>query len=99
MLVNSLLMSTANCLGALPFLFVKRLSGNVVGLANGIACGVMLACSFDLIHEGEPYGSAFVILGILIGMICVKYCQAFLEKFEDVTFEALQVALLTPPEE
>lgn len=41
----------ANSLGAVPFWFLGRLSAQWEGIANAIACGVMLAASFDLIHE------------------------------------------------
>lgn len=39
--------------GALPFFFVKELSTQMAGLATAVACGVMFACSFDLVHSGE----------------------------------------------
>lgn len=38
--------------GALPFFFVKSLSTLMTGLATAVACGVMFACSFDLVHSG-----------------------------------------------
>jgi len=41
-------------LGALPFFFFGRLSSTWEGIANSLACGVMLAASFDLIHEVRP---------------------------------------------
>ena len=40
-------------LGGLPFFFLGRLSGLWAGVANALACGVMLAASFDLIHEAR----------------------------------------------
>ncbi len=36
-------------------------------LASAVACGVMIACSFDLVHEGQPYGGALVIAGVVLG--------------------------------
>ena len=65
--VLTLLMAAATCLGAVPFFFVGTLSTRWSALANAIACGVMLAASFDLVHEGEPYGGGLVIVGIMIG--------------------------------
>ena len=43
-------------LGALPFFFVRSMSAETTGLATAVACGVMLAASFDLVHDGawEP---------------------------------------------
>ena len=65
--VLTILMASASCLGAVPFFFVGTLSTRWSALANAIACGVMLAASFDLVHEGEPYGAGLVIIGITIG--------------------------------
>lgn len=50
-------MAACSGLGALPYLFFSRpLPGRLRGLAAAAACGVMLAVSFDLIHEGERAG-------------------------------------------
>ncbi len=61
------LMAAASGLGALPFFFTGSLSARWGALANAMACGVMLAASFDLVHEGEPYGAGMVILGVMLG--------------------------------
>ena len=47
-------MSSLRSLGALPFAFMGRLTPAYESLANSLACGVMLAASFDLIHEVRP---------------------------------------------
>ena len=60
-------MGGAAGLGSIPFFFVGSLSKEWSALANALACGVMLACSFDLVHEGQPYGGGAVILGIVLG--------------------------------
>ena len=65
--VLTILMASMSCLGAVPFFFVGTLSTRWSALANAIACGVMLAASFDLVHEGEPYGAGLVIVGITVG--------------------------------
>ena len=50
-------MAACSGLGALPYLFFARpLPERLRGLAAAAACGVMLAVSFDLIHEGEKAG-------------------------------------------
>lgn len=61
------LMAAASGLGAVPFFFVGTLSARWSALANAVACGVMLAASFDLVHEGEPYGPGLVIVGVMLG--------------------------------
>jgi hypothetical protein len=65
--VLTMLMAAASCLGAVPFFFVGKLSTRWSALANAIACGVMLAASFDLVHEGEPSGAGLVIAGVVLG--------------------------------
>ena len=61
------LMAAASGLGAVPFFFVGTLSARWSAIANAVACGVMLAASFDLVHEGEPYGPGLVIVGVMLG--------------------------------
>lgn len=70
----TLLMGGAAGIGSLPFFFVGSLSKEWAALANALACGVMLACSFDLVHEGQPYGGGSVIIGILLGEAESVYC-------------------------
>ena len=64
-------MAAASGLGAVPFFFVGALSARWSALANAVACGVMLAASFDLVHEGEPYGAGLVILGVMLGGVAL----------------------------
>jgi len=45
--------ATLCSLGGLPFFFFGRMSRLWAGVANALACGVMLAASFDLIHEAR----------------------------------------------
>ncbi|GMH45814.1 hypothetical protein BSKO_13777 [Bryopsis sp. KO-2023] len=90
--INTLVMALASGLGAVPFFFVRTLSKQLVGTANAVACGVMLACSFDLIHEGEPYGAMLVVVGIVLGMVFVNVSQKYLSQYEDVKFESLKGA-------
>ena len=65
--VMTTIMASASGLGAVPFFFTGSLSVEWAALANAIACGVMLAASFDLVHEGQPYGAAYTVLGVLMG--------------------------------
>ena len=61
-------MAAASALGATPYFFVQRFNKEYSALASAVACGVMLAASFDLVHEGQPYGANLVILGVLVGI-------------------------------
>jgi len=71
----TLAMAAATGLGAVPFFFVE-LDPQWAGLCNGMAAGVMLAASFDLIQEGQEYGSgSWVVTGILAGGVFIWLCK------------------------
>jgi zinc transporter ZupT len=85
----SVAMSMMSCLGVLPYFFVRQLSKPWAGLANAVASGVMLAASFSLLAEGSVYSGAYLVAGMLLGVLFVKFSQKHLEKFEVDTFEQL----------
>ncbi|KAK3255848.1 hypothetical protein CYMTET_34992, partial [Cymbomonas tetramitiformis] len=85
-------MAAASGVGALPFFFIDGQGSKLAGRANALACGVMLAASFDMIHEGQPYGSELVILGICLGGYFIKYSQQKLHRYEDMRFASLSGA-------
>ncbi|KAG6693351.1 hypothetical protein I3842_10G163900 [Carya illinoinensis] len=82
----TLAMAAASGLGAVPFFFVE-LDPQWAGLCNGIAAGVMLAASFDLIEEGQQGHDTgiWVVIGILAGGIFVLLCKKFLEQYGEVS--------------
>lgn len=81
----TLAMAAATGLGALPFFFVE-LDAQWAGICNGMAAGVMLAASFDLIQEGRDHGSGnWVVMGILTGGIFILLCKKFLEHYGEVS--------------
>ncbi|KAA8517616.1 hypothetical protein F0562_015090 [Nyssa sinensis] len=81
----TLAMAAATGLGALPFFFVE-LDPQWAGICNGMAAGVMLAASFDLIQEGQEHGSGnWVVIGILTGGIFIWLCKKFLEQYGEVS--------------
>jgi zinc transporter ZupT len=73
-------MALMSCLGVLPYFFCSKLSKPWAGVANSVASGVMLAASFGLLAEGAPYGGTYLILGMLLGVIFVKFSQEHLEQ-------------------
>ncbi|KAL3680633.1 hypothetical protein R1sor_023589 [Riccia sorocarpa] len=88
----SLLMAVVTGLGATPFFFMK-VEAQYAGICNGIASGVMLAASFDLIKEGQKYGGGgWVVLGILSGGLFIYYSQKVLDKYENVKVMELEGA-------
>ncbi|KAL6139045.1 hypothetical protein ACLB2K_064322 [Fragaria x ananassa] len=81
----TLAMAAATGLGAVPFFFVE-LDPQWAGLCNGMAAGVMLAASFDLIQEGQGHGPGnWVVFGILAGGIFILLCKKFLEQYGEVS--------------
>lgn len=52
----------------------------------------MLAASFDLIHEGEQYGPALVVLGACLGAVFIRLIQQRIEQYEDLKFQSLRGA-------
>ncbi|KAJ6369325.1 hypothetical protein OIU78_001651 [Salix suchowensis] len=81
----TLAMAVATGLGAVPFFFVE-LDPHWEGLCGGMAAGVMLAASFDLIQEGQSHGAgSWVVIGILSGGIFILLCKKFLEQYGEVS--------------
>lgn len=81
----TLVMAAATGFGAVPFFFVE-LEAQWAGICNGIAAGVMLAASFDLIQEGQKYGGGgWVVIGVLAGGIFILCCQKCLEQYGEVS--------------
>ncbi|KAK8516070.1 hypothetical protein V6N12_066905 [Hibiscus sabdariffa] len=81
----TLAMAAASGLGAVPFFFME-LDPEWGGICNGMAAGVMLAASFDLIQEGQEHGAGtWVVIGILAGAIFILLCKKFLEQYGEVS--------------
>lgn len=81
----TLVMAAATGLGAVPFFFVE-LDPHWAGICNGMAAGVMLAASFDLIQEGQEHGAGnWVVIGILAGGIFILLCKKCLEQYGEVS--------------
>ncbi|KAL6565654.1 hypothetical protein OROHE_004709 [Orobanche hederae] len=81
----TLAMAAATGLGAVPFFFLE-LDPQWAGICNGMAAGVMLAASFDLIQEGQGHGSgSWVVLGILAGGLFIWLCKKVLEQYGEMS--------------
>lgn len=73
--VYGMITALATGLGALPFLFVRRLSPRIVAVANALAAGLMLGASFGLIVEGTGYGSWQTLAGGTLGVAFILLTQ------------------------
>ncbi|MFO7768523.1 MAG: ZIP family metal transporter [bacterium] len=68
-LLYAFLTAAATGVGALPLYLFRDLPKRWLGIADGAAAGLMLAASFNLIHEGTGYGLYRTVLGIVAGML------------------------------
>ncbi len=75
----------ATGLGALPFLFVRDISEQVIAYAEAIAIGLMLGASFGLIAEGTAYGSPQTLAGAAVGVLFIQIGHQYLHS-KDVQF-------------
>jgi zinc transporter ZupT len=81
--------------GALPFLFVKKLSERTVGWANAAAAGLMLAASHSLIAEGVAIDVIMTLAGVLIGLAAIVLANRLLSRSGEVDVAELQGANAT----
>ena len=94
-------------LGGLPFLCTAKLSAHAEGAANAVACGVMLAVSFDLMDEmyaehpavtGGGVGVAGrvqALLGLLCGAPFIVCSERWLEAYERRTGTSVKIGSLS----
>ncbi|HET6522372.1 MAG TPA: ZIP family metal transporter [Geminicoccaceae bacterium] len=88
----ALVTAVATGLGALPFLFVRRMSRRWLGIANAIAAGLMLAASFGLMAEGSVYSPGRTIFGILAGAAFIALSHGLVAGRRDLHIGALRGA-------
>ena len=81
----ALVTALATGLGAIPFLFVRKLSGSVMAYANATAAGLMLGASFGLVAEGTQYGGWQTVIGGGVGVGFILATQHVLSRY-DVSF-------------
>jgi len=94
-LVLTTAMACASALGAVPYIVRRKraLPKSFGSLANACACGVMLAASFDLIHEGQSVGPMSVAVGVVVGSTLIAKAQAWLDgRGEGLSFLELRGA-------
>jgi ZIP family zinc transporter len=68
-----------NLLGAIPVLFMKKISQKLLDIGLGFAAGIMLGASFtSLIVPGIAYGGVFpTVIGILVGTLLMALSDKF----------------------
>lgn len=88
----ALLTALATGLGALPFLFFRKISKETLSLSNAGAAGLMLTASFTLIVEGIAYGLWQTISGALAGLVFIVISNRKLEAYPDLSMASLNGA-------
>lgn len=58
----------ATGLGALPFMFVRKISPRWISLSHAMAAGLMLAACHSLIAEGIELSPTRLLIGVLLGL-------------------------------
>lgn len=86
----ALVTALATGLGAIPFFFVRTINRWWLGVSNAIASGLMLGASYSLIIEGLAYSLFRLIVGILVGLVCIALSRNLLEGRDELQIGTLQ---------
>ncbi len=78
----ALITAIATGLGAIPFMFIKKITPTVMGVSNALAAGLMTGASIGLIIEGVEFSYPKVIIGLLSGLFFIGAVEWVLDKFE-----------------
>ena len=65
----------ATGIGALPFVFIRSISGTSIAIANAIAAGLMLGASFGLVSEGAHINGWGTFVGVNLGVAFILLAQ------------------------
>lgn len=80
----------ATGLGAVPFLFVSRMSRRWLGISNAIAAGLMTGASLGLLREGLRYGLPRLAAGAALGVAFLVVSHRLLSARQNLTFHHLR---------
>jgi len=86
----ALLTAIMTGVGALPFLFVKKVGDRTMGWSNAAAAGLMLAASHSLIAEGVSIDITLTLAGVLAGLGVIVMADRLLSGAGDVEVADLQ---------
>lgn len=84
--------AVATGLGAIPFFFRRSLSRRLLGLAGGLAAGIMGAASFNLIYEGINLDLWRTVIGMLLGLGFIWFTQTRLSSDNELEVGQLRGA-------
>lgn len=86
------LTALATGLGALPFLFVPRMSRRWLAMSNSIAAGLMIAAAFGLIYEGLEGGIARLVTGAVSGLLFISVTSKLVHAHPELELGTLRGA-------
>jgi len=86
------LTAIATGLGALPFLFFRKVNKKWLGYSNAVAVGLMLTASFTLIFESLHYGLWKTVLGVFLGLVFIILSSRWLNGKENLSISNLKGA-------
>ncbi len=69
----------ATGLGAIPFVFLRKLSPRAAAVSTALAAGLMLGASFGLVAEGTAHGGWQTLAGAVAGVVFILVAQRMLE--------------------
>ena len=90
--IYAMITAVATGIGALPMVFARHIPKRWMGYADGMAAGLMLAASFNLVNEGLNYGMPRTVLGILLGLGFIVASRALINKDEHAAIGQLKGA-------
>eukprot|EP00306_Pavlova_sp_CCMP459_P009793 CAMPEP_0185192000 /NCGR_PEP_ID=MMETSP1140-20130426/17698_1 /TAXON_ID=298111 /ORGANISM="Pavlova sp., Strain CCMP459" /LENGTH=263 /DNA_ID=CAMNT_0027758727 /DNA_START=88 /DNA_END=879 /DNA_ORIENTATION=- len=91
-LFYSTLTAMTTGLGALPLVNCQAVTSRNIALSNCAAAGMCFAASLALSLEGFAESRLKVALGALLGYLFIVVTRDFIERHEDIKFDALQGA-------
>ncbi len=84
--------AAATGLGALPFLFFRRMTRTWLAISNSIAAGLMIAASFGLVYEGLTAGLVRVVSGAMLGVAFIALSSQWLRGYRELALGTLRGA-------
>lgn len=86
----AMITAVATGLGALPFVFMRRIGGWWLGIANAVAAGLMLGATHNLIEEGTRLAPGRTMAGILIGLAAIVVSDRLIRRRNPVEIAGLR---------
>lgn len=86
----AMLTAIATGLGALPFVFVRKMSAYWISIANAMAAGLMLAATHSLVAEGIALNPQRLILGIFLGLAGILAARHYLGEGTHIEIASLK---------